>query len=123
MKERKIHIDKQLKRTRAGKYMITDTKTIYGERYLPVTEEVYQCFKKLTAKRRKTKVDPMVDGVGGFLVLDQNGTPYLAKRWAKRFQYALGKYNRIYKEELPTITPHVCRHPYVKSTTKNFYTR
>ena len=36
----------------------------------------------------------MVNGVGGFLVLDQNGMPYLAKHWEKRFQYALGKYNK-----------------------------
>ena len=77
-----------------------------------MTEEVYQCFKKLINKRRKTKVEPMVDGVGGFLVLDKNGMPYLALHWEKRFEYALGKYNRIFKEELPIITPHICRHTY-----------
>lgn len=119
MKERKIHIDKQLQRTREGKYIIADTKTTYGERYLPMTEEVYQCFKKLIAKRRKTKVEPMVDGVGGFLVLDQNGMPCLANHWEKRFQYALGKYNRTYKEELPAITPHVCRHTYCSNMAKS----
>ena len=119
MKGRKIHIDKQLQRTREGKYMIADTKTTYGERYLPMTEEVYQCFKKLTARRRKTKVEPMVDGVGGFLVLDQNGMPYLALHWEKRFEYALKKYNRTYKEELPTITPHVCRHTYCSNMAKS----
>ena len=119
MKGRKIHIDKQLQRTREGKYMIADTKTTYGERYLPMTEEVYQCFKKLTARRRKTKVEPMVDGVGGFLVLDQNGMPYLALHWEKRFEYALKKYNRTYKEELPKITPHVCRHTYCSNMAKS----
>ena len=31
-----------------------------------MTEEVYQCFKKLITRRRKTKVEPMVDGVGAF---------------------------------------------------------
>ena len=31
MKGRKIHIDKQLQRTRDGKYIIADTKTTYGE--------------------------------------------------------------------------------------------
>nr|WP_300887519.1 tyrosine-type recombinase/integrase [uncultured Acetatifactor sp.] len=99
--------------------MIADTKTTYGERYLPMTEEVYQCFKKLTARRRKTKVEPMVDGVGGFLVLDQNGMPYLALHWEKRFEYALKKYNRTYKEELPKITPHVCRHTYCSNMAKS----
>ena len=119
MKERKIHIDKQLQRTREGEYVIADTKTTYGERYLPMTEEVYQCFKKLIAKRRKTKVEPMVDGVGGFLVLDQNGMPYLALHWEKRFEYALGRYNRTFKEELPIITPHICRHTYCTNMAKS----
>ena len=119
MKERKIHIDKQLQRTRDGKYIIADTKTTYGERYLPMTEEVYQCFKKLINKRRKTKVDPMVGGIYGFLVLDQNGRPYLAYHWEKRFQYALGKYNRTHKEALPKITPHVCRHTYCTNMAKS----
>jgi len=119
MKGRKIHIDKQLQCTREGNYIIADTKTTYGERYLPMTEEVYQCFKKLTARRRKTKVEPMVDGVGGFLVLDQNGMPYLALHWEKRFEYALKKYNRTYKEELPKITPHVCRHTYCSNMAKS----
>lgn len=48
----------------------------------------------------------------GFLVLDKNGMPYLTLHWEKRFEYALGKYNRTFKEELPKITPHVCRHTY-----------
>lgn len=119
MKERKIYIDKQLQRTRDGEYIIADTKTTYGERYLPMQEEVYQCFKRLISRRRKSKVEPMVDGVGGFLVLDQNGMPYLALHWEKRFEYALGKYNRTFKEELPTITPHICRHTYCTNMAKS----
>ncbi len=82
-------------------YIITDTKTTYGERYLPMTDGVYQCFQKLIKKRKKQKVDPMIDGKAGFLVLDKNGMPYLALHWEKRFEYALGKYNRTYREELP----------------------
>ena len=119
MKGRKIHIDKQVQRTREGNYIITDTKTTYGERYLPMTDGVYQCFQKLIKKRKKQKVDPMIDGKAGFLVLDKNGMPYLALHWEKRFEYALGKYNRTYKEELPKITPHVCRHTYCSNMAKS----
>ena len=119
MKGRKIHIDKQLQRTREGNYIITDTKTTYGERYLPMTDGVYQCFQKLIKKRKKQKVDPMIDGKAGFLVLDKNGMPYLALHWEKRFEYALGKYNRTYREELPKITPHVCRHTYCSNMAKS----
>lgn len=84
-----------------------------------MTEEVYQCFKKLIAKRKKTKVEPMIDGMSGFLVLDQNGMPYVANHWEKRFQFSLSKYNRIYKDPLPTITPHVCRHTYCTNMAKS----
>ena len=112
MKNRKIRIDHQLQRTRDGRYLIVKTKTNKGERILPMSDEVYECFKRLIKKRRKVEKEPIVDGVGGFLVLDKDGNPYLANHWEKRFQYALGKYNRTYKEELPTITPHVCRHTY-----------
>lgn len=118
MENRKIKIDHQLQRTREGVYLIEDTKTTYGERILPMSEGVYQCFQKLIKKRKKWKVEPMVDGKAGFLVLDKNGMPYLALHWEKRFEYALGKYNRIYKEELPIITPHICRHTYCTNMAK-----
>lgn len=77
------------------------------------------CFKKLIKKRKRQKVEPMIDGRAGFLMLDKNGMPYLALHWEKRFEYALGKYNRTYKEELPKITPHVCRHTYCTNMVRN----
>ena len=36
--------------------------------------------------------------------------PTVAMHWEKYFQHIREKYNSIYKEELPLITPHVCRH-------------
>ena len=80
---------------------------------------LHQCFQKLIKKRKKQKVDPMIDGKAGFLVLDKNGMPYFALHWEKRFEYALGKYNRTYREELPKITPHVCRHTYCSNMAKS----
>ncbi len=119
MKNRKIRIDHQLQRTRDGVYLVVDTKTTYGERFLPMDDDVCGCFQNLIKKRRKVDKEPVVDGKKGFLVLDVNGMPYLANHWEKRFQYALGKYNRIYKEELPAITPHVCRHTYCTNMAKS----
>ena len=84
-----------------------------------MSEGVYQCFHRLIKKRKYWKVEPMVDGKAGFLVLDKNGMPYLALHWEKRFEYALGKYNRIFKEELPIITPHICRHTYCSNMAKS----
>lgn len=119
LKNRKIRIDHQLQRTREGVYLIEDTKTTYGERTLPMSDDVYECFQNMIKKRRRVEKEPAVDGKKGFLVLDINGKPYLANHWEKRFQYALGKYNRTYKEELPTITPHVCRHTYCTNMAKS----
>jgi len=112
MKDRKIHIDKQLQRTRDGKYIIERPKTKNGERDLPMTEGVYQCFKELIHKRKKIKVESMIDGISGFLIFDKNNMPCLALHWEHYFKDALGKYNRTYKEELPPITPYTCRHTY-----------
>lgn len=78
MKKRKINIDKQLQRTREGIYLIEDTKATYGERSLPMEGDVYRCFQKLIAQRKKPRKEPVVDGVSGSLVLDKNNMPYLA---------------------------------------------
>ncbi|MBR2675751.1 MAG: tyrosine-type recombinase/integrase [Solobacterium sp.] len=47
-----------------------------------------------------------------FLYYDKNGMPTVALHWEKYMKHALEKYNQIYKEELPEITPHICRHTY-----------
>lgn len=51
-------------------------------------------------------------GYSGFLYFNMRGKPMVASEWAKKFQAVLNKYNSTYKEQLPKITPHVCRHSY-----------
>ena len=36
-----------------------------------------------------------------------------------KFQHSVEKYNKIYKVELPKITPHVCRHTYCTNMAKS----
>lgn len=43
----------------------------------------------------------------------------VALHWEKHFSWALEKHNRIYKEQLPKITPHVCRHTYCSNMAKS----
>ena len=38
--------------------------------------------------------------------------PMVALHWEKYFQHIVEKYNKIYKVQMPKITPHVCRHTY-----------
>ena len=40
------------------------------------------------------------------------------KQRAKRFQRSVEKYNKIYRVQLPKITPHVCRHTFCTNMAK-----
>ena len=101
MEKRIIDINKQLQRTSQMEYMIESTKTNAGTRKLPMTEEVFRCFQAIL-----------------FLYLDKNGMPEVAMHWEHRFNHAVSRYNEIYREQLPNITPHVCRHTYCSNQAK-----
>ena len=81
-------------------------KTSSGTRIIPMTEAVYECFKRIVENRKKLKKEPVIDGYKGFLFLDKKDMPEVALHWEKHFEWALAKHNRIYKEQLPKITPH-----------------
>ena len=107
--ERKINIDHQLLRVGMD-YMIESTKTKAGTRVLPMTEEVYECCKRILNNRISPKKEPMIDGYAGFLYLDKNGMPTVAMHWEHYFNHIVEKYNNIYKVQMPNVTPHICRH-------------
>ena len=83
-----------------------------------MTNEVYECFKTILENRKKPKVEPIVDGKAGFLYLDKNGKPMVALHWQKYFQHIREKYNKIYRIQMPKVTPHVCRHTYCSNMAK-----
>lgn len=118
LKNRTIRIDHQLQRTSKMEYIIVPTKTTSGTRDLPMTEDVYECFAKIVQNRPKQKVEPIIDRKTGFLYLDKNGRPLVAQHWEKYFQLIREKYNRIYKVQMPKVTPHVCRHTYCSNMAK-----
>lgn len=118
MVKRTISIDHQLQRTGTSIYIDT-TKTSAGKRVIPMTDDVYECFERILARRKPPKVEPMIDGYSGFLYFDKDGHPMLALHWEKYFQHAVEKYNRTYRIQLPKITPHVCRHTYCSNMAKS----
>ena len=118
MKNRTINVDHQLQRTGTTIYINT-TKTSSGRRVIPMTDEVYDAFKRILNKRPKLRKEPMIDGYSGFLFFDKDGNPMLALHWEKYFQHAVDKYNRIYRLQLPNITPHVCRHTFCSNMAKS----
>lgn len=119
MKNRRINIDHQLQRTSEMEYVILETKTASGKRVLPMTDDVYECFKRILENRPVPKVEPMVDGKCGFLYLDKDGKPMVALHWAHYFKHIRQKYNSIYKVQMPEITPHVCRHTFCTNMAKS----
>ena len=112
MKERTIDINHQLQRLSDMEYIIEPTKTNAGKRVLPMTQDVYECFQTILKNRKAPKKEPMIGKNVGFLYLDKNGMPMVALHWQKYFDHICEKYNKIYREKIPKITPHVCRHTY-----------
>lgn len=112
MKNRVINIDHQLQRTSHMEYVIEKTKTNAGTRKIPMTEDVYQAFKRIIDNRPTDLPEVVVKDYGGFLFRDKKGNPEVAMHWEKRFSHAVKRYNDIFREQIPKITPHICRHTY-----------
>ena len=108
----KINVDHQLQRCAKTGYQIVEPKTESGIRQIPMTREVAECFRKIIKSRKNPKIEPMIDGYTGFMYLDKNEMPMVAMHWEKYFQHICSKYNKIYKVQMPKVTPHVCRHTF-----------
>ena len=119
LKNKRIVIDHQLQRTNQMQYVIQKPKTDSGNRMIPMSKEVYECFETIINNRKKPKTEFVVDGKKGFLYLDKNDRPMVAMHWEKYFQHIREKYNKIYKIPMPKVTPHVCRHTYCSNMAKS----
>lgn len=117
--EMRIKVDHQLQRTSQMKYVIEEPKTESGTRYVPMTDEVAACFRRIIANREAPKVEPMVDGYIRFLCLDKNDMPKVALHWEKYLEHIVEKYNKIYRIQMPKVTPHVCRHTFCSNMAKS----
>ena len=113
-----INIDHQLQRTAQMEYLIEETKTEAGKRRLPITDEVADMFRAIIGDRVPPKVEKVIDGYSGFLFYDENDMPLVAMHWQHRFNHMVGRYNDIYRVQMPNITPHVCRHTYCSNQAK-----
>lgn len=55
--EMRIKVDHQLQRTSQMEYVIQQPKTESGIRYVPMTEEVASCFRRIIANRAAPKLN------------------------------------------------------------------
>lgn len=121
--KKEIRVDHQLQRKQSGVLYVETTKTESGVRTIPMTKELFDCFQKVVKSRITPQVEPMVDGYTGFVWLNENARkglrPMVAMDWEHIFKRIVNKYNSIYKVQLPTITPHVCRHTFCSNMAKS----
>ena len=60
--KKRIRVNHQLQRTSKMQYIIQAPKTEKGVRYVPMTDEVEQCFHKIIDNRITPVKEPVVDG-------------------------------------------------------------
>jgi len=100
------------------RYIIEETKTEAGTLEIPITEYVVEIFRAIIEDREPPKVEKVIDGYIGFLFYDENDMPLVAMHWQHRFNHMDGRYNDIYRVQMPNITPHVCMHTYYSNQAK-----
>lgn len=115
----RITVDHQLQRSRLMNYYIEEPKISSGRRIMPMTNEVYQCCKRIVENRKAPRVEPMVDGRVGFLYLDMNDRPMVALHWQHYFKRIREKYDEAGGPPMPVVTPHVCRHTFCSNMAKS----
>lgn len=86
---------------------------------MPMTEAGAACFRRIIANRKTPKVESMVERYAWFLFLDKNDMPMVALHWEKYMEHIIQKYNRIYRIQMPKVTPHVCRHTFCSNMAKS----
>lgn len=108
---KRIHVERQLVRTRNCEYYLEKPKTENGERYIPMSDEVYQAFKRVLRDRVKPKNEVVVDGKSGFLFLDKDEKPKVAGHFEHALKRIVDNYNAAHPDQL-VVTPHVLRHTF-----------
>ena len=122
LENRTVKIERQLQYRGNVGFYIEQVKTENGNRIFPILEkdtELYECFKRLILDRKPPKKEPVIDGISGFLLFSSTNKPYVGYQWSKIFNEIVEKHNKIYKQELPKITPHICRHTFCTNMVKS----
>ena len=108
----RIAVNKQLVRNKHCEYYIEEPKTTSGKRYIPMTQEAGQAFRRVLKNRKNPNVEKMIDGYSGFLFLDREDKPKVAMHLEHAMKRMLDRFNATSKEKVPPITPHVLRHTF-----------
>ena len=107
---RRIHINKQLIE-KGSVLSIGPPKSEAGNRIIPMDDVARDALMEIVKVRKTHKVEPIVDGVAGFLLLNGNSklyTSYTIDSYFRRMQKA---YNKKFGTDLK-VTPHILRHTF-----------
>lgn len=112
-KNRRIRVERQLLIKNNGQYFVEKTKTEHGCRFIPMTEAVCHSLRNILRNRKKVDSEMTVDGISGFLLLNNHARPKVAANIERIMRAANEKYLKLHPEQpLPHITPHVLRHTF-----------
>lgn len=116
LENKQIVVNKQLL-LRNNEKMITNTKSKSGNRVLPITDEVCECFENIIKKRKNFKVETIVKDVKGneyskFINVTTKNNVMLSNNWNIIFNNLHRKYVKVTKKDFPKVTPHICRHTF-----------
>ncbi|WP_289199760.1 hypothetical protein [Bacteroides acidifaciens] len=75
-------------------------------------------FRTIIEDRNLPKTEKVIDSYTGFLFYDDDGNLLVAMHWQHQFNHMVGRYNDIYRVQMPNIIPHVCRHTYCSNQAK-----
>jgi len=107
-----INVDHQLLKSSKIGYYVEVPKTESGVRQIPMSDKVYQAFKRVLQNRKGAK-PIIIDGYGNFLFLNRDGLPKVAVNYDSMFKGLAKKYNKTHEEALPKVmTPHTLRHTF-----------
>ena len=93
-------------------YFVTTPKSESGIRDIPMTQKVYEAFRRVIQNRGKPKIEMVIDGYGGFIFLNIKGRPKVAIHLENYMARITKEYVKKHGNTLPKVTPHVLRHTF-----------
>lgn len=124
-RDKTITVCRQLCVSRDCRLYIETPKTASGNRVLPVTDDVADCFRVLVKAAMSRKSQVIVDGVSGFLCYTTGAItgygetrtyhqhPATGNTWNGRCRMIWEDFAAANPDtDIPRVTPHICRHTY-----------
>ena len=110
---RLIRVDHQLYKKADGTLCVVGPKSKSGERYIPMSADVCASLKRILSNRKAPKIERIIDGKSGFILLNAYGNPKTSQNIQVTLRNANIKFHKRHPDYvMPNITPHVFRHTF-----------